>query len=50
MERCRQGLCFNCDEPYARGHICKRHFYLETVDEPRDTIGEEGDPTNHPTE
>ena len=33
LERRRQGLCFNCDEQYARGHVCKRLFYLETVDE-----------------
>jgi hypothetical protein len=23
----RQGLCFNCDEPYVRGHQCKRLSY-----------------------
>ena len=33
LERRRQGLSFNCDEQYARGHVCKRLFYLETVDE-----------------
>ena len=22
VERRRQGLCFNCDEPYVRGHVC----------------------------
>ena len=27
-----QGLCFNCDEPYVQGHVCKRLFYLESVD------------------
>jgi hypothetical protein len=25
-------LCFNCDEPYVRGHACKRLFYLEADD------------------
>jgi hypothetical protein len=50
MERRRQGLYLNCDESYARGHICKRLFYLETVDEPGDAVGEEGDPTDHLTE
>jgi hypothetical protein len=33
VERCRLGLCFNCDEPYAPGHVCPRLFYLETVDD-----------------
>ena len=32
QERRRQGLCFNCDEPYVRGHVCKRLFYLEVDD------------------
>ncbi|SPT19236.1 unnamed protein product [Triticum aestivum] len=31
MERRRQGLCFNCDEPYTPSHVCPRLFYLETV-------------------
>ena len=31
-ERRRQGLCFNCDEPYVRGHQCKWLFYLESSD------------------
>ncbi|CAO2148693.1 unnamed protein product [Urochloa humidicola] len=25
-------LCFNCDEPYVRGHQCQRLFYLEVTD------------------
>jgi hypothetical protein len=33
VERRRLGLCFNCDEPYAPGHICPRLFKLETVDD-----------------
>jgi hypothetical protein len=33
LERRRKGLCFNCDEPYAPGHVCPRLFYLETVDD-----------------
>jgi hypothetical protein len=32
QERRRQGLCFNCDEPYVRGHVCQRLFYLEVDD------------------
>jgi hypothetical protein len=32
LERRRQGLCYNCDEPYVRGHKCQRLFYLEMAD------------------
>ena len=32
MERRRQGLCYNCDEPYVRGHVCQRLVYLEAAD------------------
>jgi hypothetical protein len=32
LERCRQGLCYNCDEPYVCGHKCQRLFYLEMAD------------------
>lgn len=32
LERRRQGLCYNCDEPFIRGHQCKQLFYLESVD------------------
>jgi hypothetical protein len=32
LERRRQGLCYNCDEPFVRGHQCKRLFYLESDD------------------
>jgi hypothetical protein len=28
-----KGLCFNCDEIFAPGHVCARLFYLETVDD-----------------
>jgi hypothetical protein len=31
-ERRRQGLCYNCDEPYVRGHKCPRLFYLDVTD------------------
>jgi hypothetical protein len=33
LERCRKGLCFNCDKTYTPGHMCARLFYLETVDD-----------------
>ena len=32
LERRRQGLCFNCDEPYMPGHVCPRLFYLGAAD------------------
>jgi hypothetical protein len=32
QERRRQGLCYNCDEPYVPGHVCQRLFYLECGD------------------
>ena len=32
MEHRRQGLCYNCDEPYVPGHVCQRLFYLECGD------------------
>ncbi|XP_044451014.1 uncharacterized protein [Triticum aestivum] len=32
LERRRQGLCFDCDEPYTPGHACPRLFYLEVAD------------------
>jgi hypothetical protein len=28
-ERRRQGLCYNCDKPFVRGHHWQRLFYLE---------------------
>ena len=33
-ERRRLGLCFNCNEPYNRGHnrVCRRIFYLHGVE------------------
>jgi hypothetical protein len=38
QERRRKGLCFNCDEPYVRGHVCQRLFYLN------DDYVEDGEP------
>jgi hypothetical protein len=32
VEQRRQGLYFNCDEPFVRCHVCKQLFYLETDD------------------
>lgn len=31
-DRCKLGLCYNCDEPYIRGHKCPHLFYLEVID------------------
>jgi hypothetical protein len=37
-------FCYNCDEPYVRGHKCSRLFYLEVsdyiVEEPEDAANE----------
>jgi hypothetical protein len=38
VERCKQGLCYNCDEPYVRGHRYPRLFYLEVTDFADDEI------------
>jgi hypothetical protein len=47
-ERRKQGLCYNCDEPYVQGHKCACLFYLETADyimqEP-DSDSEDEEPT-----
>jgi hypothetical protein len=47
-ERQRQGLCYNCDEQYVRGHRCPRLFYLEVADfeeeEAMETDPEEPEP------
>jgi len=32
VEPCCQGLCYNCDVPYVRGHQYQRLFYLEVAD------------------
>jgi hypothetical protein len=33
-ERCRLGLCFNCNDKYSRGHnrFCKRIFFVDDVE------------------
>ena len=39
MERRKQGLCYNCAEPFVRGHRCQRLFYLEVADDDKeDTV------------
>jgi hypothetical protein len=37
-ERRRQGLCFNCDEPFVRGHKCAHLFYIEYDDSITDDV------------
>jgi hypothetical protein len=32
MEHRRQGLCYNCDEPYVHGHVYQQLSYLELAD------------------
>ncbi|KAJ3702949.1 hypothetical protein LUZ61_006654 [Rhynchospora tenuis] len=32
-KRRQQGLCFNCDESYVRGHRCKHLFFLDVLDD-----------------
>jgi hypothetical protein len=38
MERRCQGLCYNCDEQYTRGHKCQKLFYLEVADNEEDVF------------
>jgi hypothetical protein len=44
-ERRKQGLCYNCDEPYVQGHKSARLFYLEAsdyvVEEPEESDDEQ---------
>ncbi|KAK6247766.1 hypothetical protein QUC31_019331 [Theobroma cacao] len=32
-ERWFKGLCFNCDEPFVRGHQCKNLFWIDSIEE-----------------
>ena len=42
MEEMRlKGLCFNCDEPFARGHQCKKLFFIEFIDDEEEFVGKE---------
>jgi hypothetical protein len=42
-ERCRLGLCYNCDDKFTRGHnhVCKRLFLLEGFEEEDDGVATE---------
>jgi hypothetical protein len=51
QERRRQGLCYNCDEPYVPGHVCQRLFYLEAADYIEDdAVPDNGDGAAAPQE
>uniref|UniRef100_A0A0A8Y8S2 Uncharacterized protein n=1 Tax=Arundo donax TaxID=35708 RepID=A0A0A8Y8S2_ARUDO len=45
-ERHRQGLCFNCDEKFLRGHHCAHLFYIEYDDTTTDDTNWEADADN----
>ncbi|WVZ53447.1 hypothetical protein U9M48_004387 [Paspalum notatum var. saurae] len=44
-DRRRQGLCFNCDEPYSKGHnrVCKHLFLLDLAEAEDDDDTEDKD-------
>jgi hypothetical protein len=50
--RRKQGLYYNCDEPYVRGHKCARLFKLEaadyTVEEPDEHDEQQDTPASEP--
>ncbi|XP_068644696.1 uncharacterized protein [Aristolochia californica] len=35
-QRRAKGLCYNCDEQYVQGHLCKRLFCLEVFNDPEE--------------
>ncbi|WVZ78855.1 hypothetical protein U9M48_026503 [Paspalum notatum var. saurae] len=43
-ERRRLGLCYNCNEPYARGHnrVCRRLFYIDGIELADDAPADDG--------
>jgi hypothetical protein len=43
VERRCLGLCYNCNEPYSRGHnrVCRRIFYTDDVELVEDEPAEE---------
>lgn len=42
-KRRRQGLCYNCDESFARGHQCKHLFFLIVTNEPEEIAADPPD-------
>lgn len=54
-ERRSKGLCFNCDEPYVFGHVCKKKMQIFSMEveeggEESELQGEEDDIKVDPTE
>ncbi|KAH0706378.1 hypothetical protein KY285_010880 [Solanum tuberosum] len=48
MEEMRvKGLCFNCDEPFTRGHQCKKLFWIDFIDDEEEFPGKEGNTNFH---
>ncbi|XP_026450604.1 uncharacterized protein LOC113350689 [Papaver somniferum] len=45
-----QGLCFNCDETYKRGHICKKQYLRVLIGEEAEEIYDTGGDTSHETD
>ena len=41
-ERRLKGLCFNCDEPFTRGHQCKKLFWIESIYDDEEFVGKGG--------
>ena len=46
-ERRLKGLCFNCDEPFTRGHQCKKLFWIDFIDDEEEFAGKEGNTNFH---
>ncbi|XP_068645217.1 uncharacterized protein [Aristolochia californica] len=49
-QRRAQGLCFNCDEKFIRGHQCNRLFLVEIEDTTEDDFPEDVDQTEEEPE
>ncbi|WVZ59355.1 hypothetical protein U9M48_009508 [Paspalum notatum var. saurae] len=49
-ERRRLGLCYNCNEPYSRGHnrVCRRLFFIAGVELDEEPAGAEQDDVEAP--
>ena len=41
-ERRLKGLCFNCDEPFTRGHQCKKLFWIDSIYDDVEFFGKGG--------
>ncbi|XP_026452105.1 uncharacterized protein LOC113352508 [Papaver somniferum] len=50
QERKAQGLCFNCDETYKRGHMCKKQYLCVLIGEEAEEISDSGLDTEHGTD